>query len=67
MGFERSGKPQQIGPAFARLDALAREQGVELLLAPDEAAKHGLPASDGGLEGASSRSSSAATARCCVR
>ena len=46
------GKPQQIGPAFARLEGVARQHGVELLLAPDEAAKHELPASEGGTEGA---------------
>jgi NAD+ kinase len=46
------GKPQQIGPAFARLQTVAREAEVELLLAPEEAAKHGLPAGDGDLDGA---------------
>jgi NAD+ kinase len=45
------GKTQQIGPAFARLEGVARKHGVELVLAPDEAAKHGLPASDGDLDG----------------
>jgi NAD+ kinase len=46
------GKTQQIGPAFARLEGVAKQHGVELMLAPDEAAKHGLPAGDGGIEGA---------------
>jgi NAD+ kinase len=46
------GKPQQIGPAFARLQTVAREAEVELLLGPEEAAKHGLPAGDGDLDGA---------------
>jgi NAD+ kinase len=46
------GKTQQIGPAFARLEGVARQRGVELMLAPDEAAKHGLPPSDGNVEGA---------------
>jgi NAD+ kinase len=37
------GKPQQIGPALARLQTVAKDAAVELLLAPEEAAKHGLP------------------------
>ncbi len=44
------GKPQTIGPALARLSTVAREAGVELILAEDEAAKHALPAADSGSE-----------------
>jgi NAD+ kinase len=40
------GKARTIGPALARLGSVAREAGVELLFAPDEAEKHGLEASD---------------------
>jgi NAD+ kinase len=36
------GKPQAIGPALARLDAVAREAGVELLFPDEEREKHGL-------------------------
>jgi NAD+ kinase len=39
------GKPGQIGPGLARLQAVAAEHGVELLFPPDEAEKQGLPAS----------------------
>jgi NAD+ kinase len=35
------GKTAMIGPALERLEALAREHGVELLLPDDELAKHG--------------------------
>jgi NAD+ kinase len=35
------GKPEQIGPALARLDAIAREAGVELLFPGEEIEKHG--------------------------
>jgi NAD+ kinase len=38
------GRPDAIGHALGRLDALARECGVELLFPPDEAAKHAVPA-----------------------
>ena len=41
------GKPSQIGPALARLQTVAREAGVELLLAEEEAAKHGLASASG--------------------
>ena len=44
------GKPPQIGPALDRLQTVAREAGVELLLSPEEAAKHGLASVDGRLE-----------------
>jgi NAD+ kinase len=40
------GKPGQIGSGFARLQAVAQEHGVELVLSPDEAEKHGLEGSD---------------------
>jgi NAD+ kinase len=46
------GKPQQIGPALARVRTVAREAGVELLISPDEAAKHGLEPGDGAPESA---------------
>jgi NAD+ kinase len=36
------GKPQTIGPALARLTTVAREAGVELIVGPDEAEKHGV-------------------------
>ena len=42
------GKPQAIGSALARLATVAREAGVELVIDPDESAKHGLPPADGG-------------------
>ena len=38
------GNPAQIGAALARLQSVARETGVELVLGGDEAAKHGLDA-----------------------
>jgi NAD+ kinase len=36
------GKPQAIGSALARLATVAREAGVELTMAPEEAEKHGV-------------------------
>ena len=36
------GKPQTIGPALARLTTVAREAGVELIVGPEEAEKHGV-------------------------
>lgn len=36
------GKAGQIGSGLARLQAVAQEHGVELVVAPDEAEKHGL-------------------------
>lgn len=36
------GKARTIGPALARLQSVARESGVELLFAPEEAEKHGI-------------------------
>jgi NAD+ kinase len=44
------GKPETVGPAFARVAELARKAGVELLLPEDEAAKHGLPADAAAIE-----------------
>jgi NAD+ kinase len=41
------GKREKIGPALARLATVARESGVELVIAPEEAEKHGLPPGDG--------------------
>jgi NAD+ kinase len=38
------GTPGQIGSGFARLQAVAQEHGVELVLAADEAEKHGVEA-----------------------
>ena len=40
------GKPGQIGAGFARLQAVAQDHGVELVLAEEEAQKHGVEASD---------------------
>jgi NAD+ kinase len=40
------GRPEQVGDGFARLQALTRGAGVELLVSTDEAARHNL-ASDG--------------------
>ncbi len=39
------GKPGTIGPALARLEVLARDAGVELLLTPSELEKHGVDGS----------------------
>src|SRR5688500_1592229 len=36
------GKPSQIGPALVRLQKVASDAGIELLLSEDEAQKHGL-------------------------
>jgi NAD+ kinase len=36
------GKPQTIGPALVRLEKVAREAGVELLLPDEEVEKHGV-------------------------
>jgi NAD+ kinase len=41
------GKPQAIGSALARLATVAREAGVELTMAPEEAEKHGVERADG--------------------
>jgi NAD+ kinase len=41
------GKRETIGPALDRLEAVARDSGVELLLPEEELAKHDLGASDG--------------------
>ena len=39
------GKPGQIGAGLARLQAVAQEHGVEVILTSDEAEKHGVAAS----------------------
>ena len=44
------GKARTIGPAVARLENVAREAGVELLLDEAEAAKHGLAGADYGAD-----------------
>jgi NAD+ kinase len=41
------GKPETIGPALGRLEALAAEHGVELLFPAEEREKHDLPGVDG--------------------
>ena len=41
------GKPETSGQALERVQALAQERGVELLLADDELEKHGLGSDDG--------------------
>jgi NAD+ kinase len=41
------GKAAQIGPALARLQSVAREAGVELVLSSAESEKHGLVAANG--------------------
>ncbi len=46
-GVLTHGRPEQIGPGVARLQTVAREAGVELMLAPDEAAKHAVSATGG--------------------
>ena len=40
------GKPGQIGSGFARLQAVAHEHGVELVLSTEEAEKHGIDVTD---------------------
>jgi NAD+ kinase len=40
------GRPGQIGAGFARLQAVAQEHAVELVLSPDEAEKHGVDGND---------------------
>jgi len=46
------GKAQTIGPALARLESVARDAGVELLLPEEELEKHRLASADGDLGGA---------------
>jgi NAD+ kinase len=46
------GKRETIGPALARLQAVARETGVELVIPFEEREKHGLDANGDGTEGA---------------
>ncbi len=44
------GRPEQIGPALERLEALAARLDIELMLAPEELDKHGRTDGDGPLE-----------------
>ncbi|MEX1358022.1 MAG: NAD(+)/NADH kinase [Gaiellaceae bacterium] len=46
------GRPERIGPALERLEALAARLGVELVLAPEELDKHGRFDGGGALEDA---------------
>jgi NAD+ kinase len=46
------GKPGAIGPALARLERVASEGGVELLMPDDEVAKHGVGEAEPNLESA---------------
>jgi NAD+ kinase len=46
------GRPERIGPALERLEALAERLGVELVLAPEELDKHGRSDGSGPLEDA---------------
>jgi NAD+ kinase len=46
------GKPETIGPVLDRLETIAGEAGVELLVDESEAAKHHLPPVDAELEAA---------------
>jgi NAD+ kinase len=44
------GKPGQIGAGLARLQAVAQEHGVEVILPPEEAEKHGADPASGAAE-----------------
>src|SRR5204862_8346601 len=46
------GKPGTIGPALERLEKVAREAGVELLLPDEEVEKHGVGEPEADLTGA---------------
>ena len=46
------GKPPTIGPALDRLEKVAREAGVELLLPDEEVEKHGIGQAESDLTGA---------------
>jgi NAD+ kinase len=46
------GKPTTIGPALERLEKVAREAGVELLLPDEEVEKHGVGEAEDDLSGA---------------
>src|SRR6478672_485322 len=46
------GKPPTIGPALERLEKVAREAGVELLLPDEEVEKHGIGQAESDLTGA---------------
>jgi NAD+ kinase len=43
VAFVTHGRLDQVGDGVARLEALTREQGIELIVRPDEAARLGLP------------------------
>lgn len=45
-------RPETIGPALDRLEAVARRLDVELVLSSEELAKHGRPDAEGVVEGA---------------
>jgi NAD+ kinase len=51
-GVVTHGKPSTIGPALERLEKVAREAGVELLMPGDEAEKHGFGRREEDLAGA---------------
>jgi NAD+ kinase len=51
-GIITHGKPSTIGPALARLEKVAREAGVELLMPGDEVEKHGFGTAEEDLTGA---------------
>jgi NAD+ kinase len=46
------GRPEKIGPALERLEAVATKLGVELALPPEELEKHGRDELEGPVEGA---------------
>ncbi len=46
-GVVTHGRPEQIGAGIARLQTVARESGVDLVVSPEEAAKHAIAPSDG--------------------
>src|SRR5262245_27067149 len=43
VAFVTHGRLEQIGDGVARLHALTRDAGIELIVTPDEAARHGIP------------------------
>jgi len=44
VAFVTHGRLEQVGDGVARLDALTRAAGIELIVSPDEASRHGLDA-----------------------
>ena len=60
------GRPGQIGDGIERILEVAGRAGVELIVAADEAARHGLEAT-GDPRPQTSSSCSAATGRCSAR